>query len=58
MATNLKCSERNVMATADSDKYCKCEHPIPVVTSPIDTVDTCKKCGKTIKGSFVGLDEK
>ncbi len=29
--------------------YCRCPNPIRVITSPIDTVDTCKYCGKIIK---------
>lgn len=34
-----------------NDTYCNCPHPIRVVSSPIDTVDTCKYCGKIINDS-------
>jgi hypothetical protein len=36
------------MATADY-KYCQCDQPIRVVGSPIDQVDTCRKCGSRIQ---------
>ena len=31
------------------DKYCSCKYPVGVVSSPIDTVETCRDCGKIIK---------
>jgi hypothetical protein len=34
----------------DSGKYCTCLFPERVVSSPIDTVDSCKYCGKIIRG--------
>ena len=32
-------------------KKCTCELPNPVVSSPIDEVETCRKCGKIIEGA-------
>jgi hypothetical protein len=35
------------------NRFCHCPHPKSGVTSPIDTVDTCIKCNKIIKGSCI-----
>ena len=38
----------NVPVVEFDDKYCTCSSKKPVVSSPIDTVDSCKYCGKII----------
>ena len=37
-----------VKYSKDDKKYCSCLLPVRVVGSPIDTVDSCKYCGKII----------
>ena len=32
-----------------SRKYCECDDPQPVILSPVDTVYTCKSCGRIIE---------
>jgi len=46
----VECSETvDYLEKNKENKYCTCLLPERVVTSPIDTVDSCKYCCKIIK---------